>query len=73
MENGNETEICPHCGGPDDHSGYGYNGRYYADCVEQHKSKQREATPEEVQRIADWFADHSRSPGESVLHSRGNL
>ena len=62
MENGNETKTCPRCGGPDDHRGYGYNGRYYAECVELHGSKQREPTPDEVQRIADWFAEHGRQP-----------
>ena len=62
MENASETETCPHCGGPDDHRGYGYNGRYYAEYAEQHESKQREPTPEEVQRIADRFAEHGRQP-----------
>ena len=62
MENCNETETCPHCGGPDDHRGYGYNGRYYAACVEIHEPKQRKATHDEEQRIADWFAQHGRKP-----------
>ena len=62
MANANETETCPHCGGTDDHRGYAYNGRYYAVCVELHESRQREPTPEEVHRIADWFADHGRKP-----------
>ena len=62
MEDANETETCPHCGGPDDHRGYGYNGRYYADCVAHSESKRREPTPEEVQRIADWFAAHGQQP-----------
>ena len=62
MNDANETDACPHCGGPDDHRGYGYNGRYYADCVDLHESKRREPTPEEVQRIAEWFAEHGRKP-----------
>ena len=62
MDDTTQTEICPHCGGPDDHRGYGYNGRYYAACVELYEYKQREATPQEIQRIADWFADHGRQP-----------
>lgn len=60
MEDTAETKTCPHCGGPDDHRGYGYNGRYYADCVDLFESKRRDPTPEELQRIADWLAEHAR-------------
>ena len=60
MEDPNETQTCPHCGGPDDHPGYAYNGRYYTACVDLQESKQREPTPAEVQRIADWFAEQGR-------------
>ena len=33
MDDHIETQTCPHCGGPDNHRGYGYHGRHYAACL----------------------------------------
>lgn len=41
--------------------------------MELHESKQREPTPEEEQRIADWFAQNGRPPGTGTTEARYTL